>query len=59
MSAMAVITAGALYAKFVRDNRGHLIHLSECLEGTGDAKQRKARQRGGLGLQDFPSEEDR
>lgn len=46
MSALAVLVAGALYAKFVRDNRGHLIHFSECIEGKGGARQRRRRQMG-------------
>jgi len=33
MSAMAVFCASVLYAKFVRDHRGHLLHLSRCMEG--------------------------
>lgn len=44
MSAAATLIAGALYAKFVRDNRGHLIHFSECIERQGKGKQRQRRQ---------------
>ncbi|KIY03664.1 uncharacterized protein Z520_00355 [Fonsecaea multimorphosa CBS 102226] len=33
MSVVAVYTAGALYASFVRRRRGHLVHVSKCLEG--------------------------
>lgn len=32
MSIFAVYTAGALYAKFVRDRRGHLFHSSKCMQ---------------------------
>ena len=38
MSAGAVIIAGALYANFVRLNRGHLFHLSKCIEGKGGVR---------------------
>jgi iron-regulated transporter 1 len=31
MSVAAVYVAGALYAKFLRDRRGHLVHPSKCL----------------------------
>ncbi|EXJ67270.1 uncharacterized protein A1O5_09283 [Cladophialophora psammophila CBS 110553] len=33
VSVAAVYTAGALYASFVRRRRGHLVHVSKCLEG--------------------------
>lgn len=32
LSSAATIVAGALYAKCVRDRRGHLLHMSKCLE---------------------------
>lgn len=32
MSCAAVLVAGTLYTKFVRDRRGHLLHLSDCLK---------------------------
>ena len=54
MSAAATLVAGALYANFVRDNRGHLIHFSECIERQGKEKQRKRRQRRTLNMQDIP-----
>ena len=54
MSAVAVLIADTLYAKFVRDNRGHLIHLSKCIDGKGGTRQRKRRQEGETNVQDFP-----
>lgn len=54
MSVVAVLIAAVLYATFVRDNRGHLVHLSKCIEGKGDARQRRRRQRGDTSMQDFP-----
>lgn len=33
ISAVAVAVAGVLYAAFVRTRRGHLVHLSRCLDG--------------------------
>ena len=39
-SMVAVYVAGILYASFVRNRRGHLIHLSKCIEG--DSKTRRA-----------------
>jgi hypothetical protein len=42
MSSMAVFTAGALYAKFARDRRGHLLHLPLCLKGMGGVQPRPA-----------------
>jgi iron-regulated transporter 1 len=35
ISAGAVTTAGILYAAFVRSRRGHLVHLSRCMERPG------------------------
>jgi solute carrier family 40 (iron-regulated transporter), member 1 len=32
VSIVAVYVAGALYAKFVRDRRGHLLHRSRCMK---------------------------
>lgn len=43
MSVVAVYVAGALYAKFLRDRRGHLLHSSKCLNsrhGTRSVYQR-------------------
>ena len=43
MSVVAVYVAGALYAKFLRDRRGHLMHAPKCLKfrhGTGPIYQR-------------------
>ncbi|KAI6819466.1 putative Ferriportin iron efflux transporter [Hortaea werneckii] len=40
ISACAVASACVLYATFVRSRRGHLLHLSKCMEGT---HRRKAR----------------
>ncbi|GAB1727057.1 hypothetical protein NU195Hw_g3910t1 [Hortaea werneckii] len=40
ISACAVAGACVLYATFVRSRRGHLLHLSKCMEGT---HRRKAR----------------
>ena len=54
MSASATLIAGSLYAKFVRDNRGHLIHFSECIERPGKGKQQKRRQGGAMNTQPIP-----
>ena len=54
ISAAAVFVAGGLYAKSVRDSRGHLIHLSKCMEGHGAARKQRGRQRGGTILQEMP-----
>jgi iron-regulated transporter 1 len=35
ISAGAVAVAGILYAMFVRSRRGHLLHLSKCVDGHG------------------------
>jgi solute carrier family 40 (iron-regulated transporter), member 1 len=32
LSSAAIFMAGALYTKFVRDRRGHLLHVSNCLK---------------------------
>lgn len=40
ISSVAVGVAGVLYTAFVRSRRGHLVHLSRCMERTG--KQRGA-----------------
>lgn len=32
LSSIAIFMAGALYTKFVRNRRGHLLHMSKCLE---------------------------
>ena len=43
MSVAAVYVAGALYAKFLRDRRGHLMHAPKCLKsrhGTGSFYQK-------------------
>ena len=53
MSAAATLIAGALYAKFVRDNRGHLVHFSECIERQGKGKQRKRWLRRALSIRDI------
>ena len=46
MSCMAVVSAGTLYATFVRSRRGHLFHLPMCLDlktsrglGVGDGSR--------------------
>ena len=38
ISAGAVATAGILYAAFVRSRRGHLVHLSQCMERSGKTR---------------------
>lgn len=43
ISAAAVALAGALYAIFVRARRGHLVHLSQCIDRS--AKPRNSRER--------------
>ncbi|KAI7535514.1 putative Ferriportin iron efflux transporter [Hortaea werneckii] len=40
ISAFAVATACVLYAIFVRARRGHLLHLSKCMESTHRKKAR-------------------
>ncbi|KAI6898900.1 putative Ferriportin iron efflux transporter [Hortaea werneckii] len=40
ISALAVATACVLYAIFVRARRGHLLHLSKCMESTYRKKAR-------------------
>lgn len=47
ISAVAVAAAAVLYACFVRDRRGHLLHPSKCMDRHQRAKQR---QRGFAGL---------
>lgn len=32
MSCLAVVSAGGLYASFVRSRRGHLLHLPMCID---------------------------
>lgn len=39
ISAGAVASAGVLYATFVRMRRGHLVHLSSCMERNHSKKQ--------------------
>jgi len=39
MSSVAVAVAGALYAGFVRKRRGHLLHVSSCI----NVKERRTR----------------
>jgi len=39
ISAGAMITAGVLYAVFVRQRRGHLVHLSDCMKGKHETEQ--------------------
>ncbi|KAL1726275.1 Ferroporti-1 [Schizophyllum commune] len=43
MSCAAVFSAGGLYASFVRKRRGHLLHLSKCIEHRS-AKRRNERE---------------
>uniref|UniRef100_D8QH90 Solute carrier family 40 member n=1 Tax=Schizophyllum commune (strain H4-8 / FGSC 9210) TaxID=578458 RepID=D8QH90_SCHCM len=43
MSCAAVFSAGGLYALFVRKRRGHLLHLSKCIEHRS-AKRRNERE---------------
>jgi iron-regulated transporter 1 len=38
MSIFALYIAGALYAKFVRDRRGHLFHGSKCMKPRGESQ---------------------
>ena len=38
LSIFAVYVASALYAKFVRDRRGHLFHTSECMQPRGKGR---------------------
>lgn len=54
LSAVAVLTAYILYASFVRQNRGHLIHWSKCLEGKGKQVQERRRERRAVRLQELP-----
>lgn len=39
VSLVAVYCAAALYAKFVRDRRGHLLHMPSCLKTSRDGKE--------------------
>jgi solute carrier family 40 (iron-regulated transporter), member 1 len=39
ISAGAVAIAGILYAAFVRSRRGHLVHMSKCMERTSKSRQ--------------------
>ena len=41
VSAGAVGVAGVLYAAFVRSRRGHLVHLSRCMERAGKDRVRQ------------------
>jgi iron-regulated transporter 1 len=41
ISAVAVAAAAVLYACFVRDRRGHLLHASKCMDRHQRAKQRQ------------------
>ena len=41
ISAVAVAAAAVLYACFVRDRRGHLLHPSKCMDRHQRAKQRQ------------------
>lgn len=54
ISAVAVSTAGILYAAFVRSRRGHLVHLSRCMERSG----KSGGMRSGAVYQHLPQEED-
>jgi iron-regulated transporter 1 len=40
ISATAVGLAGVLYAMFVRSRRGHLLHLSNCVDPRGQKDHR-------------------
>lgn len=51
VSAFAVAVAAVLYACFVRDRRGHLLHASKCLDRHQRNKQRH------WGFAEIPSEE--
>lgn len=44
MSVVATIIAGGLYAEFVRQKRGHLTHLSRCIERNGQKETGRQRE---------------
>ncbi|KAK4995205.1 hypothetical protein LTR66_004929 [Elasticomyces elasticus] len=52
ISAAAVASAGVLYALFVRQRRGHLLHASPCL--TGKKFKVRSRLEGGAGWRELP-----
>jgi len=49
MSICAVYVAGALYAKFVRDRRGHLFHGSKCMKPRHESQPFYQEVRGHIG----------
>ncbi|EMD00732.1 hypothetical protein BAUCODRAFT_118471 [Baudoinia panamericana UAMH 10762] len=53
ISAGAVALAGALYTILVRQRRGHLIHLSECMDAQ---KRKQAGRRGVAGFEMVPQD---
>jgi iron-regulated transporter 1 len=58
ISALAVAVAAVLYACFVRDRRGHLLHASKCLDRHHRIKQRQWRYTG-IPLQEAHDAEER
>ena len=57
ISAGAVMSAGVLYACFVRQRRGHLFHASKCMKGRIGGK-RRYRSNGGVEWQEIPQMDD-
>lgn len=52
----AITVAGILYAVFVRQERGHLFHASECMKGKRFTK-RQSRYRSSHGWEEIPQHE--
>lgn len=57
VSGGAVVTAGMLYALFVRRRRGHLFHRSKCFKGRHEVK-RTYRRGAGPEWESVPQNED-
>ena len=54
ISTFATLLAGGLYAKFVRDARGHLIHVSKCFGGKDSPAVERSRRVAGIRMQGLP-----
>ena len=53
-SAVAILVAEALFAKFVVDQRGHLVHLSKCMVGPGASTRWNFKRGMDIRVQDSP-----
>ncbi|GAB7348672.1 hypothetical protein MBLNU459_g7035t1 [Dothideomycetes sp. NU459] len=58
ISGGAVVTAGILYAFFVRQRRGHLFHRSKCMKGRHDQPKRRYWRGVGPEWERIPQAED-